>query len=225
MAAFDSEVPAELTEIEVKALDYLDRTLRPGFCPSREEISRALGLGARGYHVTRLLSSLLDKGYISLLPGRSRAIRLLKRADGRPVQPGAVWVPLVGQVVAGAPAPSFGQQDNPFAGEAIELTRSLVGSQDGLFALRIAGDSMIDALVHDGDVVVLRETHTACNGDMVAAAVTEEDGQEATTLKHFHRERGRVRLQPANPAMQPFIYAPERVRVIGKVVLVVRRVS
>jgi repressor LexA len=217
-----------LSEHEVRVLDHLARTLRPGFCPSREELSQAAGLGARGYHITNALKDLEDKGYVRLAPGRSRAIALLRRADGRRFSHETIWAPVVGQIGARAPLPAVGQLDNPFADEAIELTRSLVREQEDVFALRVVGDSMVDALVNNGDIVVLKATHHADeikNGDMVAARVMEDDGQEAATLKLFYLEDGRVRLQPAHPNMLPFYYHPSRVHVYGKVVLVIRQMG
>jgi repressor LexA len=215
----------DLTELEAAALAYLVRTTRPGFCPSREEISQAVGLGGRGYRIARLLDGLAEKGYIRLEPGRFRAISVLRRPDGRRFSFDTIWAPLVGQIVASKPLPSVGQADNPFAGEAIELTRGLVRGLDEVFALRVSGDSMIDALVNDGDLVVANATPDVHNGDMVAARITGADGQEATTLKHFYRENGLVRLQPANPLMLPLYYHPSQVHVYGKVVLVIRQVG
>lgn len=215
----------DLTELEAAALAYLVRTARPGFCPSREEISQAVGFGGRGYRITRLLDGLAEKGYVRLEPGRFRAISVLRRPDGRRFSFDTIWAPLVGQIVASKPLPSVGQADNPFAGEAIELTRGLVRGLDEVFALRVSGDSMIDALVNDGDLVVVNATQDVYNGDMVAARITGDDGQEATTLKHFYRENGLVRLQPANPLMLPLYYHPSQVHVYGKVVLVIRQVG
>jgi repressor LexA len=206
-------------------LNYLIHTLRPGFCPSREELSQAVGLGRRGYHIAKLLDSLADKRYIRLEPGRSRAITMLRRPDGRRFSFDTVWAPLAGQIVASAPLPSVGLADNPFAGEAIELTRSLVRGLDDVFALRVSGNSMIDALVNHGDLVIVSATQEVHNGDMVAARVTGDDGEEATTLKHFFQENGHVRLQPANPAMLPLYYHPSQVHIYGKVVLVIRQVG
>jgi repressor LexA len=225
MPALNFGYSDDLTELEAAALDYLVRASRPGFCPSREEISQAVGLGRRGYHIVKLLDSLVEKGYIRLEPGRFRAISVLRRADGRRFSFDTVWAPLVGQIVASRPVPSVGQADNPFAGEAIELTRGLVRGQDDVFALRVAGDSMIDALVNDGDLVIVSAAQEVRNGDMVAARVAGDDGQEATTLKHYYRESNLVRLQPANPAMLPLFYHPSQVHIYGKVVLVIRQVG
>jgi len=224
MPALNLTLSDELSELEVRVLDYLVRTLRPGFCPSREELSRAAGLGGRGYRISKILESLEQRGFLRLAPGCSRAITLLRRADGRPFRFETVWVPMVGLIGASRPRQTATQTDNPFADEAIELTRSLLRGQDASFALRVSGDSMIDALVNDGDIVVLTTACDVHNGDMVAALVTEDDGHEATTLKYFFRENGYVRLQHANPALPPLpCYRPEQVAIYGNVALIVRQ--
>jgi repressor LexA len=92
-----------------------------------------------------------------------------------------------------------------------------------LFALEVQGESMIDALVNDGDIVVMKSANDAKNGEMVAVWL---DGKDETTLKYFYRENNRVRLQPANPAMKPiYIDNPSDLRIMGKVVLVIRQVK
>lgn len=225
MLALTDVISDGLSTLEVAVLDFLARTLRPGFCPSREELSRAVGLGGRGYRINKLLDGLEERGYVLLDIGRSRAITLLRTSDGKRFSFNTVWVPLVGQIVAGQPVPAVGQAENPFAGEAIELTRSLVRGQENPFALRVKGNSMVDALVNEGDIVVLAPTADIHNGDMVAALVVGEDGQESTTLKRFFRENGHVRLQPANPEMPPLYFPPSRVTVQGKVLLVIRQMG
>ncbi len=228
MPALTMSFADDLSQLEAAVLDHLTRTVRSGFCPSREELSQAAGLGGRGYRINRVLEELEDKGYLQLAPGRFRAITLLRRADGRPYRGDTVWAPVVGLIGASQPRQTAVQSDNPFAGEAIELTRGLVGGRDEVFALRVSGDSMVDALVNDGDVVVLTAATEVRNGDMVAARVASDDGQEAMTLKYFYRENGHVRLQAANPrmALNPLpIYRPEQVQVYGKVVLIVRQVG
>jgi repressor LexA len=225
MPALTFTIAEELTEVEASVLDILSRTLRPGFCPSREELSRAVGLGGRGYHINKVLASLEAKAYIRRAPGRSRAITLLRTADGRPFSFNTVWAPLIGQIVASKPLPSAGQAANPFAGEAIELTRGLVQGYDDVYALRVKGSSMTDALVGDGDTVVVSATAEVQNGDMVVASVVQADGEEATTLKYYFRENGHVRLQPAHPDMAPLYFRPGQVTIQGKVVLVIRQMG
>jgi repressor LexA len=108
--------------------------------------------------------------------------------------------------------------------EAIEITRDMIPSTgEGLFALEVQGESMIDAMVNDGDIVVMKRDSEWRNGDMVA--VWLEDKEE-TTLKHIYREGNRVRLQPANPTMGPiYVDDPQHLRVQGKVMLVVRQMA
>ena len=226
MPAQHFAISDELTELETSVLDYLARTLRPGFCPSREELSRAAGLGGRGYRISKILESLEQKGFLRVAPGCSRAITLLRRPDGRPFRFETVWVPLIGLIGASQPRQTATQPDNVFADEAVELTRSLLRGQDATFALRVSGDSMIDALVNDGDIVILSAVPDAHNGDMVAARVLEDDGREATTLKYFFRENGHVRLQHANPLLPPLpLYRPEQITIHGKVVLIIRPIG
>ncbi len=108
----------------------------------------------------------------------------------------------------------------------IDIARSLLPSSDPLdqlYALRVHGDSMIDAMVNDGDIVVMKKVDQARNGEMVAIWLADRD---ETTLKYFYQENGRVRLQPANPSMQPIIIEdPSIVEVQGKVVLVIRQLE
>ena len=226
MPALHFTISDELTELEARVLDHLARTLRPGFCPSREELSRAAGLGGRGYRISKILEGLEQKGFLQLIPGCSRTITLLRRPDGHPFRFETVWVPMIGLIGASHPRQTATQLENVFGDEAIELTRSLLRGQDATFALRVSGDSMVDALVNDGDIVILSATPEVHDGDMVAAQVTEDDGREATTLKYFFRENGHVRLQHANPALPslPF-YRPEQVTIYGKVVLIIRQMD
>jgi repressor LexA len=132
-------------------------------------------------------------------------------------------IPLVGRIFASEPVP-LPSTDSPMFGvdEAIEITRDLLPSNaEGLFALEVQGDSMIDAMINDGDIVVMRRDPDWRNGDMVAIWL---DDKEETTLKHIYREGNRLRLQPANPSMEPIIIDnPENVQVQGKVMLVVRQ--
>ncbi len=218
-----NQISDQLTEVEARVLCYLESSLRPGFCPSREEISRAAGLGSRGYHISSVLKSLDEKGFIGLTPGRSRSIALLRRADGRPFSFDTVWAPVAGIIGASRPRETATEEDNVFADEAVELTRSLVGGHDDVVTLRVSGDSMIEAAISDGDLVVISPSDEIRDGDMVAASVRGE----GRTLKYFHRHNGRVELRPANPKMhiEPMIYHPGLVRIEGKVLLVIRQVT
>lgn len=214
------EMCDELTTLEAHVLDHLERTLRPGFCPSREELSRAAGLGSRGYHISHVLRSLAEKQFIRLTPNRSRSIVLLRRVDGRPFGGDTIWAPVVGVVGASRPRNTASQDDNAFADEAVELTRSLVRGHEDVVTLRVSGDSMIEAAINDGDLVVIAPSEEPRNGDMVAANV---DG-EGRTLKYFYRrQHDEIELRPANSEMDSFIFRPDQVRIEGRVLLVIRQ--
>jgi repressor LexA len=159
------------------------------------------------------LKALERLGYIRRDREVSRAIELLDRGARRP-RPRLV--PVIGQIAAGQPIPvpaaeTWSQQDFE---DAIEVTDEMTRGRDNVFALRVKGTSMIDALVNDGDLVLMEATQSADDGDMVA--VWLKDRQE-TTLKKIYFEGDRVRLQPANVTMDPIYVKPENVEVQGKI--------
>ncbi len=176
------------------------------------------------------LNVLERQGYIARDKEISRGIRLLKGIDGQaPGQPadgdhGIVRIPVLGRIAAGKPIPIPGSNFSPMGDKAIELTRDIIREQEGLYALEVRGNSMVDALVNDGDIVVMKHQSEANNGEMVAVWLKD---REETTLKRFYYEKGkgRVRLQPANPTMQPIYADPANVEVQGKVVLVLRQLA
>jgi len=211
-----------LTETEVKVVDFLERELRRLRVPSYDEMCHAAGFSSKGYSIAHVLDSLEDKGYVSRERGKRRTVRLLYTADGQPFNPETVRVPLVGCIAAGEPLPVPSAGYNPFAGEMVELTREMLRGHDDVYALRVKGDSMIDALVHDGDIVIMKHQRAVENGEMAAVWLKSE---QETTLKYFHHEGDRVRLEPANPAMRPFYYHPGEVEVQGKVLLVIRQLA
>jgi repressor LexA len=134
-----------------------------------------------------------------------------------------IRIPMLGRIVAGLPIP--GPEDGMSADDAVdvvELATGMLRDTEGVYALKVDGDSMIDALINSGDTVLLKQQDTARNGDMVAAWLRDE---KETTLKHFYLEGDQVRLQPANPSMDP-IYAPaSNVEIQGKVIMVLRRMN
>lgn len=136
---------------------------------------------------------------------------------------GLVRIPLLGNIVAGQPIEvgndGFATYDEE---DAIEVSASMLkGRSDDLFALRVSGDSMIDAMVNDGDIVIMRRQETANNGDMVAVWLAGD----TTTLKYFHYDGDHIRLQPANPTMEPIVVEPSAVQVQGKVMMVLRQTA
>jgi repressor LexA len=136
-----------------------------------------------------------------------------------------VTIPLLGRIVAGEPIEvgneSFDVYDED---DVVEVGINMLPTTktNDLFALRVSGDSMIDAMVNDGDIVIMRQQETAQNGDMVAVWI-ESDG--TTTLKHFFHEGKEIRLQPANPTMEPIYVPADDVRVQGKVMMVLRQTA
>jgi repressor LexA len=164
------------------------------------------------------LKKLEGDGYIRRDREVSRAIELLQRGGRRPR---ALAVPIIGQIAAGQPipVPTADTWSNIDYSESIEVTRDMVGNRRNVYGLRVKGTSMIDALVNDGDIVLMEAATTADNGDMVAAWLKRE--QEAT-LKRFYHESGRIRLQPANQTMAPIYTDPANVEVQGKVLGAIR---
>jgi repressor LexA len=159
------------------------------------------------------LKKLEGEGYIRRDREVSRAIELLERGGRRPR---TVAVPIIGLIAAGQPipVPNADTWSNLDYSQSIEVTRDMVGGRPNVYGLRVKGSSMIDALVNDGDIVLMESSATADNGDMVAVWLKRE--QEAT-LKRFYHEGDRVRLQPANDTMAPIYTDPANVQVQGKV--------
>ena len=135
-----------------------------------------------------------------------------------------IQIPLVGRIAAGEPLPIPDEMVDfaVFGDETVDIVAGMLNNTDNLYALHVRGQSMIDALVNDGDVVVMKHQNYADNGDMVAARLRQEN---ETTLKRFYLEGDRVRLQPANPTMQPIYVPAEDVEVQGKVVMVIRQLD
>lgn len=197
-----------LTKRQREILDFLDEFIqRHGYAPSLEEIGRRFGLSSLAT-VHKHLTNLQDKGFIRRAWNRSRSVELVPtRTGGR-----AVELPLLGYVAAGSPIEAVA------SAESIAVPEDLVGKRD-TYVLRVRGDSMIDEQIRDGDYVIVEDRKTAHNGEMVIALL----GGIEVTLKKFYRDDGRVRLQPANPALQPLIVAAEKVQIQGVVVGVMRK--
>jgi repressor LexA len=159
------------------------------------------------------LKALERMGFIRRDREVSRAIELLDRGSRRPR---TVPVPIIGTIAAGQPIPvptsDTWQQIDYDA--VFDATEDLTKGRDHVFALKVRGTSMIDALVNDGDIVILEQTSSCDDGDMVAAWLKKEN---EATLKKFYREGDRVRLQPANSTMKPIFTSPDNVEIQGKV--------
>ena len=197
-----------LTKRQREILDYLQEFIQQhGYAPSLEEVGRRFGLSSLAT-VHKHLTNLQDKGFIRRSWNRSRSVELLPARVGQR----AIEVPLLGYVAAGSPIEAVASN------ETIAIPEDLVGRRD-TYVLRVRGDSMIDEQIRDGDFVIVEDRKTADNGEMVIALL----GGQEVTLKKFYRENGRIRLQPANPAMQPIIVDPANVQLQGVVVGVMRK--
>lgn len=165
------------------------------------------------------LKALERLGFIRRDREVSRAIELL---DGGARRRRTVPVPIIGTIAAGQPipVPTSDTWDQVDYDNIFEATEEMTKGKERVFALKVRGTSMIDALVNDGDIVILEQTSTCDDGDMVAAWLKREN---EATLKKFYREGDRIRLQPANSTMKPIFTEPDNVEVQGKVLATVGR--
>ena len=189
-----------------------------GIPPTVRDIQQACEISSTSV-VDYNLKQLEEAGYLNRRREVARGIELLGR-DGEPVS-SAPRVQIVGSIAAGQPLPVFsteGTASEEF--DTVEVSPDLPRRHGKLFALTVRGTSMIDALIDDGDVVVIKPSHEATNGEMVVAWLKNE---EEATLKKFYREGDQVRLQPANTTMSPIFSKAENVEVRGKVVTVLRK--
>ncbi|HUN51625.1 MAG TPA: transcriptional repressor LexA [Candidatus Sulfotelmatobacter sp.] len=227
-----------LTRKQHELLMYIHRHLEAsGVSPSFDEMKDALNLKSKsGIH--RLITGLEERGFIRRLPHRARALEVVKLPDatvpppprrggfapsvieGRFPTGGAtaaagdtVGLPLYGRIAAGTPIEALRDQSNQ-----IEVPPALLAGGEH-YALEVAGDSMIEAGILDGDIVILQRCDTAENGTIVVALVDEQEA----TLKRLRRKGNSVALEAANPAYETRIFGPDRVRVQGKLVGLLRK--
>lgn len=237
---------AELTRHDAerrhKILEYIGRTVSErGYPPSVREIADAVGLASTSA-VHHHLIALEREGLLERGTNSSRALRVTDRAGVQrrrpmpqalpsqappralpgpqrvtpfrmPLETDSMRLPVIGEIAAGQPIEAYSD-----ATEAVDVPRSMTAREDA-YVLRVRGKSMIDALIDDGDYVIVQPQATARDGDIVVALL-EDNG---VTLKRFYRESDRIRLQPANPEMEP-IYATE-LQIQGKVVGVIRKLN
>ncbi len=197
-----------LTKRQREILDYLNEFIQQhGYAPSLEEIGRRFSLSSLAT-VHKHLTNLQEKGFIRRAWNRSRSVELVPTRVGER----AVELPLLGFVAAGVPIEAVS------GSETIAVPETIAGKRDS-YVLRVKGDSMIDEQIRDGDYVIVEDRKSADNGEMVIALLGGAD----VTLKKFYRESGRVRLQPANPTMQPIFADPQDVQIQGVVVGVMRK--
>jgi repressor LexA len=222
-----------LTAKQKELLLYIhERIKETGVSPSFDEMKEALDLASKsGIH--RLITALEERGFLRRLPHRARALEVLKLPESMtPAAPpkgrttfrpsvvgegrnGVGGIPILGQIAAGVPIEALQNEIG-----RIQPPEDLLGAGEH-FALEVKGDSMIGAGILDGDVVLIKRTDTAESGDIVVALV---DNEEAT-LKRLRKRGNSIALEAANPAYETRIFGPDRVRVQGKLVAMIRRYS
>ena len=205
----------KMSDRQLAILEFLQEyTSDHGYPPSIREIGQAVGISSTSV-VDYNLKALERSGKIL----RDREVsRGLRTVDPMPIARATmVRIPIVGRIAAGEPIEAL-QQDDDF------LDMGVGTVPDGCYALRVNGKSMIEDLIDDGDLVVIRPQETANNGDIVVALLMSQgpSSEGVATLKRLYREKDRVRLQPANATMQPIFVEPDQLRVQGKVVSVIR---
>ena len=210
-----------LTQRHQKILEYLGERQSKCYPPSIREIGEATDISSTSV-VTYYLKQLEEWGYIERDAKFSRALRLSGSTSHNLFK-----VPILGPIAAGVPiqVPAPGETYIGDEIDGVDVARSLLPLGEkgtDLFALKVQGESMIDAMVNDGDIVIMKRTEQASNGEMVAVWLPARD---ETTLKYFYKEKDRYRLQPANPTMGPiFVNKTEPLEIKGKVVMVIRSV-
>jgi repressor LexA len=195
-------------------LDYIkDQVKLKGYPPSVREIAEAVGL-ASSSTVHGHLSRLESKGFIRRDPTKPRAIEILDLEEENNIpKDEARYAPVIGKVTAGIPITAVENIE-----EYVPIPSSTAGPDENLFVLVIDGESMIEAGILDGDMVIVKQQNTAQNGDIVVAMTEENEA----TVKRFFKEKNHVRLQPENATMEPLIY--DNVSILGRVVGLYRHI-
>ena len=167
------------------------------------------------------LDILAREGYIRRHSGISRGIELLTRSPAPGHSP---QVPIIGLIAAGEPipVPTADTWDTAASSETLEVTEDLTRGREGVYALKVKGSSMVDALINDGDIVLMQYVNAVENGEMAAIWLRAE---KEATLKKVYSEPGRIRLQPANSQMQPIYVEPDNVEIQGRVIAVIRQLA
>jgi repressor LexA len=208
----------QLTEPQQKILsfitNYVDQNNVP---PTIREIQAGTGISSTSmvsYHLKALERA-------SMLNRYERRSRGLVINEPNRVHPSEVTaVPIVGVIGASAPAPTPDADALVSAENSVQIARSMVGTGEGLYALEVKGNSMIDALINDGDIVIMRRDQEVRNGDLAAVFLTDRN---ESTLKRVYREGKRLKLKPENPTMKPFYVDARYAQIQGRVVCVIRR--
>ena len=191
-----------------------------GYPPTIRDIVSGCGVSSTSV-VDYNLNRLEKEGYIRRHREVSRGIELLAQS---PVPGHRYQVPIIGQIAAGEPipVPTPDTWDVVASSETMEVTEDLTRGREGVYALKVKGSSMVDALINDGDIVLMEYVNVVENGEMAAIWLKAE---KEATLKKVYSEPDRVRLQPANSQMQPIYVEPDNVEIQGKVIAVIRQLA
>jgi repressor LexA len=209
----------ELSTKQAKIVEFIRRfRTERHYPPTVRDILNGCNISSTSV-VDYNLDILERLGIIRRHSGVSRGIELLDDSDD-----GGIRVPLIGTIAAGAPipVPSADTWDTVSTAETIEATPDMIDGRKDVYALKVKGTSMVDALINDGDVVLLQSTSGVENGETAAVWLKAE---KEATLKKVYREKDRIRLQPANSTMKPIYATPDNVEIQGKVIGVIRKVG
>lgn len=202
----------DLTKRQNEVLNFVKEFMvSHGYPPTVREICNSLGLSSPAT-VHSHLTQLEAKGYIKKNSNKNRAIELLVNNEFLTKKDDVVEVPLLGKITAGNPIEAIERPDEYFS-----LPAYLIPKKKEVFTLKVSGESMINAGIFDGDIVIVERTNTARNGEIVVAMTDENE----VTLKTFYKENGYFRLQPENDTMEPFIF--ENVTILGKAIGLYRK--
>ena len=204
---------SELTKRQNDILIFIKKYLATkGYPPTVREIGKALDLSSPAtIHVH--LHNLEDKGYLRMEKSKNRTIELLVENEYLNDDNKTNEEPLLGKITAGNPIEAIENPDNYFS-----LPASLVPKNKSVFTLNVSGDSMINAGIFDGDIVIVEKSNTANNGEIVVAMTDENE----VTLKTFYKEKDHIRLQPENDTMAPFIF--NNITILGKAIGLYRKI-
>lgn len=210
-----------LSEKQRHIISFIDRFISDReYPPSIREIQSGCKISSTSV-VDYNLRILEERGIIERHADVSRGIRMLHRES---TSGDTISVPVIGLIAAGVPipVPSPDTWDVAAVSETMDVPRDLTRGKDNVYALRVKGQSMIDALIDDGDIVLLQHVSTVDNGEMAAVWLR---GEKEATLKKVYREGRRVRLQPANSQMEPFYADADDVEIQGRVIAVLRHLA
>lgn len=210
-----------LSQKQLQILEFMHRFVdEKGYPPSIRDIEEGVGISSTS--VVHYNLKILERGgYLHRDPEVSRGIELIDTGQRRA---GIVEIPIIGNIAAGEPipVPTSDTWDMVDSAETLEVTDDIIQNREGVYALRVSGTSMIDALINDGDIVLMQYVNTADDGEMVAVWLKEE---KEATLKRIYREPERIRLQPANVQMQPIYADPEDVEIQGRAIAIIRQLQ